>query len=244
MGRDEVDISKLKIYDTSMFPKLNREDVKKDHHLYLLNLTLEPYIGYITFTEEYLNNKAEEYEKKHLKSLNNENESWIVSDEYASKMHEIDNEFAQRYRESIIVQLFSFIEGSLVSSCKMYYSNKDIEDPSDNHFPEKGGLDDVKSFLKNNAGIELKLINKELDFFNNLRTLRNRIVHHKTSFFTDDKKKINQLNSLSKGRFQMRSKDDFMTMYFLYFDKPEFSFEIIENIKSLYMKLGKNRFYY
>ncbi len=244
MGKMEIDISKLKIYDRSIFPKLNREDVKKDHHLYLLNLTLEPYIRYITFTEEYLDNKAEEYQQKHLNSLNNENESWIVSDEYASKMNEIDNEFAQRFRESIIVQLFSFIEGSLVSSCEMYYSNKEIEDPSDYHFPEKGGLDDVKSFLKNNAGIELKLINKELDFFNKLRTLRNRIVHHKTSFFTDDKKKINQLKALSKGRFQMRSKDDFMTMYFLYFDNPDFLFEIIENIKSLYLKLGERGVYY
>ena len=244
MHKDKIDISKLKIYDTSMFPKINIEKVNKDQHLYLLDLTLEPYKKYIKFTEEYLDNQAEDFLQKHLDSLANESESWTVSEEYASKMHEVDNEFAQRFRESIIVQLFSFLEGALVSSCEMYYSNRDLEGPDGYDFPENAGLDDAKSFLKRNAGIELKVINDELDFFCKLRTLRNRIVHHRTSFFIDDKKKINQLKALSKGRFQMRSKDDFMTMYFLYFDKTEFSFEIIEKIKSLYVKLGENGVYY
>lgn len=244
MDKNQIDISKLKIYHTSMFPKISIEKVNKDQHLYLLDLTLEPYKRYIKFTEDYLDNQAEDFQQKHLDSLANENESWTVSEEYASKIHEVDNEFAQRFRESIIVQLFSFLEGALVSSCEMYYSNRDMEGPDGYDFPEKAGLDDAKSFLKKNAGIELKVINEELDFFCKLRTLRNRIVHHRTSFFTDDNKKINQLKALSKGRFQMRSKDDFMTIYFLYFDKTEFLFEIIEKIKSLYVKLGENGVYY
>lgn len=244
MGKDKFDISKLKIYDTSMFPKLTREEVNKDQHLYLLDLTLEPYERYIKFTEEYLDNQAEDYQQKHLNSLKDENLSWKISEDYASKMHEVDNEFAQRFRESIIVQLFSFLEGALVSSCEMYYSNLDMEDPDDFNFPEKAGFDYIKKFLKSNAGIELKAINEELDFFCKLKTLRNRIVHHRTIFFNDDKKKINQLKALSKGRFQMTSKDDILPMYFLYFDKTEFSFEIIKKIKSLYVKLGENRVYY
>jgi hypothetical protein len=77
-----------------------------------------------------------------------------------------------------------------------------------------------------------------------LRTLRNRIVHHNTTFFTDEEKKINQIKTLSKQRFKLTTKQDVVTMYFLYFDNPAFSFEIIEKIKSLYEKLGQNGVYY
>lgn len=49
-------ITKLKIYDRSMFLKLILEDFNKDQHLYLLDLTLEPYKRYVKFTKEYLDN--------------------------------------------------------------------------------------------------------------------------------------------------------------------------------------------
>ncbi|PNW27224.1 hypothetical protein [Formosa algae] len=244
MDKNQINQRKLKVYDTSMFPKLSSEEVLKKQHLYLLNLTLAPYIRYVKFTEEYLDMQAKDYQQEHLDALDNECISLIESEECATKMLEIDNEFAQRFRESIIVQLYSFLEGALVNSCEMYYSNKDIENPVSYNFPEQAGFDDAKAFIKNNVKIELKLINEELDFFCKLKTLRNRIVHHKTSFFNDDKKKINQLKTLSKGRFQMRSTEDLTTMYFLYFDKTEFSLEIIEKIKSLYVKLGENGVYY
>lgn len=227
-----------------MFPKVSREEFLKESHLYQLNLALKPYEKYIKFTEDYLDNQAENFQQKHLESLQYENENWKVSEEYAQKMIEVDNEFAQRYRESIIVQLYSFFERAIVDSCEMYYSNKELDESSLNETPDKPGLDYAKVFLKNNAGIKLKNINEELDFFCKLRTLRNRIVHHRTSFFSDEEGKINDIRALSKNRFKLIAKSDITTFYFLYFDNPTFSLEIIEKIKSLYCKLGQKGVYY
>jgi hypothetical protein len=243
MLKDEFDFSRLKIYDTSMFPQVNREEFLKENHLYFLNSALEPYEKYIKFTEEYLDNEAERFQEKHLKSIKDENEDWKISEKYVKRMMEIDGEFAQRFRESIIVQLYSFFEIAIVGSCEMYYSNKEIDDESEDT-PDKAGLDYAKSFLKNKVGIELRLIHKELDFFIKLKTLRNRLVHHQTIFFTDEEKKINDIRALSKNRFQLTMKLDIIPTYSLFFDKPNFSLEVIQNIKSLYEKLGKNGVYY
>jgi len=243
MNKDKFDFSKVKLHDTTLFTNLSREEFLKENHLYLLNLSLQPYEKYIKFTENYLDTQAENFQQKHLESIKDENEDWKVSEEYAKRMMEIDGEFAQRFRESIIVQLYSFFEMTIVHSCEMYYSNKEIDNEAE-ETPEKAGLDYAKAFLKNKAGIELRLIHQELDFFCKLRTLRNRLVHHQTTFFTDDEKKINDIRALSKNRFQLTMKHGIAPNYFLYFDKPNFSFEIIEKIKSLYEKLGQNGVYY
>ncbi|MGB3345454.1 MAG: hypothetical protein WBA61_16205 [Aequorivita sp.] len=244
MHREKFNFSDIKIYDTSMFPKVSREDFLKESHLYQLNLALKPYEKYIKFTEDYLDNQAENFQRKHLESLQNENKDWRKSEEFAQQMLEIDNEFAQRFRESIIVQLFSFFERTIVSSCEMYYSNKEINESNFDGTPDKAGFDYAKTFLKKNAGINLKDINDVLDFFAKLNTLRNRIVHDQTFYFYDEEKIINDLRALSKNRFKLVKQKTYPTMFHIYFDEPKFSLEIIEKIKSLYHKLGQNGVYY
>lgn len=241
---DKFDFSRLKIYDLSMFPKVRREDFLKKNHLNLLDHELASYEKYIMFTEEYLDQQAEKFQKKHLDSLRDETIDWKISEEYAQRMFEIENKFAQRFRESIIVQLFSFFERAFVSSCEMYYSNKEMEENSLYEMPKKAGFHDAKKFLKKNVGINFKNFNKEIDFFAKLNTLRNRIVHHETSFFSDDEGRLNDIRLLSKNRFTLIEKQDITPSYFLYFDKPKFALEIIEKIKSLYCKLGQNGVYY
>ncbi len=244
MLRDKFNIDRLKIYDTNLFPKVSREEFLKENHLYLLSLFLEPYEKYIRFTEDYLEKQANDLQERHLIECNDDNGSWLKSEEYASKMIEIDSEFAQRFREGIIVQLYSFLERSIIGSCESYYSNRELSDYEEIEISKIGVMDSVKSFLKNKVSIEINRINDEMNFFTNLGTLRNRIVHNSTSTFSDDEKNINRLRALSKNRFQMIKRDDFTTTYSLYFDNPDFSFEIIEKIKSLYVKLGENGVYY
>src|SRR5690554_2891280 len=244
MHRNTIDLNMIRAYDTGMFPKMSREEFLKENHLHLLNLALATYERYIRFTEEYLKDQAEKFEQKHLESLQQENIEWKISEELAQRMFEIDNEFAQRFRESIIVQLFSFFEKAIVGSCEMYYSNKDIDENNPDEPPNKAGLDYAKDFLKRNTGIMLTDINDELDFFSKLKTLRNRIVHDQTTYFYDEEKKINDLRALSKSRFKLTERKPFPITYLIYFDEPKFSFEIIEKIKSLYSKLGKNGVYY
>ncbi len=244
MHKDKHILSRLKIYDTSLFPKLKREEFLKENHIRFLDIALDPYIKYINFTERYLDNEADKFQNKHLDSLNNENEDWSVSEHYAQRMLEVDYEFTQRFRESIIVQLFSFFERSLVSSCELYYSNKEIDGSNFDKIPDKADFNYAKEFLKKSAGVKLKDINNELDFFAKLNTLRNRIVHCETSIFSDEERKINDIRALSKNRFTLAVKQDIIPSYSLYFDKPNFALEIIEKIKLLYYKLGQNGIYY
>lgn len=245
MSKDEFDLRGLRVYDTSMFTKIKREEFLKEHHLKFLDISLEPYVKYIKFTEDYLDTTAEDFQHKHLKVLEDDTADWKESQEYAKRMIEIDGEFSQRFRESMIVQLYSFFEQALVSSCEMYYSNKEEDENGFLVMSDMAGFDEAKAFLKKWAKIKLNVINKELDFFAKLCTLRNRIVHHGITSFSDEESKINNIRAISKNRFIFREeKNDFGMTYHIYFDNPAFSFEIIEEIKSLYKKLGKYGVYY
>lgn len=238
MSGDNYDFSRINIYDLSLFGKVNQEEILKRSHLNFLKDDLVIYEKYISFTEEYLDTEGEKLQSKHLDSLNNDN--FNLSDYYAEEMFELDKNFVQIFRESMVAQLYSFFEKSIINSCIMY----DLRRELNNFSLEKPGFDDVKKFLKNTVGIKLDEINNELDFFDKLRALRNRIVHHKTEFFTDDTKNLNKIRALSRNRFLLIEHRDFITTYFIYFDNPKFALEIIHKIKSLYSKLGENGFYY
>lgn len=244
MAKNKYKTSQIDIYDTSMIPEQKTEDFLKENHIVFLDLALEPYEKYIKFTEDYLNNEAEKYELRHIDCLKTKSLDWKESEHYAQRLLEIDNEFAQRFRKSIIVQLYSFFERSLVSSCELFYSNKDLNDNDREKIPNKASFYHAKKFIKNNAGIELEDIDYELDFFTELNTLRNRIVHHETSFFSDEERNIKAIRTLSKNRFSITEEQGVIHYYHLYFDKPKFALEIIKKIKSLYYKLGQNGVYY
>ena len=244
MLRDGYDLSRLKIYDASMFPKVNREQFLIKNHLAFLDEDIKPYERYIQFTEEYLENIAVDFQKKHLKAIDDEIGDGEICDEYINRIREVDGDFTQRFRQSIIVQLYSFFEQALVSSCELYYSNKGSDEQEFNGLSDKPGFEEAKSFLKSSAKIELNRLNPELDFFAKLSTLRNRIVHHRMTNFYDDKKNINVIKSLSKNRFRLTENKDFSITFSLFFDKPTFSFEIMDTIKSFYQKLGQNGVYY
>lgn len=241
MLKGYFDLNKLKIYDSKMLSKVDRESLLKKNHLHFLDLALKNYEVYIKFTEEYLDNEAEKFQQKHIESLKNENRK--LREYYANRMLEIDLDFTQKYRESIIVQLYSFFERSLIASCEMYYFNKEMED-NDDLERRNSDFDFIKSFLKNIAGIKLETINSELDFFGKLRVLRNRLIHHDTVMFSDDETRINEIRALSNNRFQLIEKKDFIKTYSIHFDNPKFALEIIHKIKTLYSKLGENGFYY
>lgn len=244
MRKNGYDLSRLKICDTSMFYKVNREQFLTKNHLAFLDEDLKPYERYIQFTEEYLENTAVDFQKKHLKAIEDEKGDWEICDEYIGQIREIDGDFTQRFRQSIIVQLYSFFEQALVSSCELYYSNKEKDEPEFYGLSDKAGFEEAKLFLKNHAKIELNALNPELDFLAKLSALRNRIVHHRMTNFSDDERNVNAIRSLSKNRFRLTKKKDFATTYSLYFDKPSFSFEIINMTKSLYKKLDQSGVYY
>jgi hypothetical protein len=223
---------------------MKQEDFLKKNHIMFLEMDLDSYEKYISFTEDYLDNTAEEYQKKHLDSLKDDTIDWEITKEYKEKMFEVDGNFAQRFRESIIVQLYSFFERALLNSCEMYNSNKEMNENYFNGIGSKAGFEEAKIFLKKKAIITLNDLNPELDFFSKLSTLRNRIVHHKTAHFYDEEKKINDIRALSKNWYIFQEKNNFLTTYFIHFDKPEFSFEIINKIKTFYRKLGEKEVYY
>jgi len=244
MPRDGYNLSRLKIYDTSRFPKVNREQFLIKNHLQFLDEDLKPYERYIQFTEEYLEKAAIDFQKKHLKAADDEKLGWEICDKNINRTQEVDGDFTQRFRQSIIVQLYSFFEQALVSSCELYYSNKEIDKHDFDGLSNMAGFEEAKLFLKNHAMIELNALNQELDFLAKLTTLRNRIVHHRMTNFSDNKRDTNDIRALSKNRFRLMEKKDFTVTYSLYFDKPSFSFEIINMIKSLYKKLHHSGVYY
>ena len=244
MGKLQYNYSNLKIYDTTIFPKLKRKDFLRKNHMNFLELELRAYVRYIEFTEDYLDKAAVDYQLKHKDALAEDTLGRKAAEEYRKKMFEVDGNFTQRFRESIIVQLFSFFEKAILNSCEMYSFNKELDEDHQEGMNAKAGFEEAKAFLKKEVRITLNDLNPELDFFSKLSTLRNKIVHHQLGNLSDDRKKINNIRAMSKNRFILQRKEDFLTTYFVYFDKPEFSYEIIDKIKMFYKKLGENGVYY
>ncbi|PZX60631.1 hypothetical protein LY54_03315 [Salegentibacter mishustinae] len=227
-----------------MFPKLKREDFLRKNHMNFLEMELKAYERYIAFTEDYLDKAVLDYQLKHKDALEEDTLDRKAAEEYRKKMFEVDGNFTQRFRESIIVQLFSFFEKAILNSCEMYYFNKELDEGHQEGMNTKAGFEEAKAFLKKEVRLTLNELNPELDFFSKLSTLRNKIVHHQLGNLSDDRKKINDIRALSKNRFIIQKKRDFLTSYFIHFDKPEFSFEIIDKIKLFYRKLEEKGVYY
>tara|TARA_R100000750_G_C2253751_1_gene61126 strand:- start:41 stop:355 length:315 start_codon:yes stop_codon:yes gene_type:complete len=94
-------------------------DFIKDNNLFFLDLELEKFRNYNKFIEEHFNktidNHQEEYKAvmdkiENQPSLYSDLQLNHIQDSLVDRMIEIDRDFVQSFRASIITQLYSFLE--------------------------------------------------------------------------------------------------------------------------------------
>ena len=196
---------------------------RKDNNIFFLDLELQTFRNYAKFVEDHFDSSLTNHEKE---------------DTLVDKVIEIDRDFVQSFRASMITQLFSFIERTIQDVCNSYclMHNKEfgLDDLRGNSEFEK-----AKLFLTRAAKVDIKELEPHWSYINNLRRVRNCIVHNNSTVFGDEIRKYNTLKSFSKGRYILLEKDKDIVYYNLVFDNKNFINEIIENILGLFEKLEK-----
>ena len=161
-----------------------------------------------------------------------------IQDNLVDRLIEIDRDFVQSFRASMITQLFSFIERTIQDVCNSYclMHNKEfgLDDLRGNSEFEK-----AKLFLTRSAGVNMKNLEPHWSFINNLRRVRNCIVHNNSTILFGEDKKLEILKAFSKGRYTFYVRDREFKSHYLLFDNKKFIDEIIENILGLFEKLEK-----
>jgi len=220
---------------------------RKDNNIFFLDLELQTFRNYAKFVEDHfeqsVSNGEEEYKKimhkiDHNPLTYSNEELTHIQDNLVDRLIEIDRDFVQSFRASMITQLFSFIERTIQDVCNSYclMHNKEfgLDDLRGNSEFEK-----AKLFLTRAAKVDIKELEPHWSYINNLRRVRNCIVHNNSTVFGDEIRKYNTLKSFSKGRYILLEKDRDIVYYNLIFDNKNFINEIIENILGLFEKLEK-----
>jgi|GEM_PF-1724007 len=150
--------------------------------LFYIELSIISFRNYISLVEKgfdaQIKNLAFKY-NEHYKTIDDTDKFNSFLHNTSTQLMEIEKEFIQRFRKSIVIQIFSFLESELKSICnchaestKSKYGVNDLKGYSD--------LDKIKKYLFNSMDIDLVKF-EQWKFINNLRMVRNKIVHENST---------------------------------------------------------------
>ena len=208
--------------------------------LFYVELSIISFRNYISLVERNFDDQrkilAEKYTAyyKELKDSQN-HDSFLHST--TSELQELEEEFIQRFRKSIVIQIFSYVESELKSICNAHYrSTKSIYAVND--LKGNSDLDKAKKYLTRSMGIEVGKY-KLWTFINNLRVLRNKIVHEDSTIQNTDSD-IKTLTTFSQNRFTLHSQNPTPEFYNITFNKQEFLIECLDNIEIFILDIIKD----
>lgn len=205
-------------------------------------LELEAYRDFIDFNEKNIEKEINKINKEFdnlQKNFDREPLKYdaamdFMEQDFIDDLKKLDNEFRQNLRRSQIILLYSFLEVKLRDGCNSYASfhNKEY---SVSNLRGQNDLDKIKLFFKKSMHIKVNELNPEWNFLDNLRKVRNKIVHHNGII-----KKVDNdyaaISQFSENRFQLNA-DSRSENYVIELSDNRFLSEIIENISKLYHKI-------
>lgn len=205
-------------------------------------LELEAYKDFIDFNEKNIKKEIKKINKEFSnlqKKFENEPAKYnaamdFLEQDYIDALQKLDNEYKQNLRRSQIILLYSFLEVKLRDGCNSYASFYNKEYTVGN-LRGQNDLDKIKLFIKNSMHIKINELNPEWNFLDNLRKVRNKIVHHNGSIKKTDKD-YRAISQFSENRFQLNA-DKRSENFVIELSDNKFLKEIIENISKLYYKI-------
>jgi hypothetical protein len=158
-------------------------------------------------------------------------------DKLSEEFRELDYNFKGWFRNSIIIQLYSFLEVNLFKICENHkreyekeYSVKDLKGHND--------LDKAIKYLKISAKINIKEL-PQWQFVDNMRKLRNCIVHAEGSI-DNSANDFRSIYDFSKNHFEINPVHDLSTNYQVYLNDKEFISKCICEIESFLFQIPNN----
>lgn len=156
-----------------------------------LEVKFENYIALQDFMENHISTVQKEIDRKYDETDEiDDTDDWKVSiknleDELASEGFKFDHEFPNRIRYSSIIQTYSMLEVYIKWLCenlkKINGFPLGITDLKGNSDLEKGKL-----YLKKIYKVDFEKLNPEWKFLNDMRKIRNQIIHNNGDFTTKD----------------------------------------------------------
>jgi len=199
--------------------------------LFYVELIMISFKNYLKLIEDNFNEQKKVLTDKYNGYKNSsENHDHFLSPLHMTydQLHELEEEFVQRFRQSFIIQLFSYVESDLKSTCTSHssatestYSITDLKGNND--------LDKIKRYMSKSMNIEIAKFPLWL-FINSLRILRNKIVHENAMIQTQDSD-FKNLSAFAKNKFKLQSHSPEPTFYHIKLYNRSFLDECIENIE-------------
>lgn len=202
---------------------------------------------YINFMESHLDKEKKLIEKQyneHIRKIETEKATEMLDPEYEAMMNDhfvdeywlVDKVFLKNHRYSQIILIFSFMEIRLKRGCDLYRARYEKE-YGINDLRGGGDMEKIKIFLSKSMNIKVNELQPYWGFLDNLRKIRNIIVH-RNGIVQRKAKEFRALEIYSKNRFTIKSNGD-SEKCIIVLDRVYFLFEVLENISKLFLRIGE-----
>lgn len=168
------------------------------------------YRSFLEFIEGYI--------EKTIKSFDDENpvdEELILTnpdyyhfyvDDVAEKWWQYSRDFPSEFRTTFLSQVYSGVDSHLHKICERYHKihlpHKTVKQFSGSEWAQKA------KYLKKYAAVDFKTLQDEWDFLENIRQIRNHIIHHHSCITYHDKDWHTVKQFIDKNSNLIRFKDN------------------------------------
>lgn len=156
-----------------------------------------------------------------------------LHNEHYDAWHLLVIDIRSRFRESVIIQLYSYMEYFLTKQCEVHwslngkgYSIRDLKGGND--------LEKVVLYYKHSVGIDIKKLH-QWNFITKFKTLRNTLVHQQGKL--DNKQKYNDIKNFVKGNFELRKDGTNEFDYQIVLSEKEFIGKCINEVEMFLYQL-------
>jgi hypothetical protein len=212
-----------------------------------LDNNFENYIELQNFIEKHINDNQQILDEKfneasELDFINETNTSMDKFDiEHGTNLYRFDHEFPNRTRYFLITQTHSMLEVYFKWFCEKLQSiNKNpigISDLKGSSDLEKGKL-----YLRRIYNIDFSQLEPEWSFLNDMRKIRNQIIHNNGKFRTKDSEILRIINKIPElGRLwdEIYPELDDNEEYEIKINSKELNIKYVENVKIFFRKIIK-----
>lgn len=182
------------------------------HELFHIELSLITFKEYFKVMEVSLQKQREDIIETAFERSRKLQEENYVGDDLEHLYHKINNsvneieiEFIQRFRFSVIIQLYAFLETELNYYCEIHYLENDKEFRV-NQLKGNSDLDKIKTYLIKSAKIDISE-SQYWVFIDNFRKLRNCIVHS-NGIILKNNGNFNSIREFSKEKFDIEEYEE------------------------------------
>ncbi|MEQ3690385.1 MAG: hypothetical protein ABNG98_02580 [Flavobacterium sp.] len=210
-----------------------------EQNIFFIEFSSNSFKNYNNLVEEQLKNNhanlLDRYQELAKKIQSEKLETEYLDLFYSSSsqtLKEAQVVYLQRFRFSIIIQLYSFLETELKKYCDYHFTMNNKEYKASD-LKANNDIEKFKKYLKNSAGKDISK-NPNWVFINEFRKLRNLIVHS-NGVFDDKDSNCNSYKKFSIENFKVIEKTS--SEYQIYLDNKLFIEKCIDNVSDFLLNI-------